>query len=394
LKNKLKYKKRNKFFIGQFKLVSLMSKQSENLGFDINFEQEDSGNSFSNFKEIGIVKKINEFFLMELLDQGPSSMIWEGNYNHSGIFANLGGSIFHFYVENYKWFSEVILHFCSGDISSIYEPSRGHSAFFSKSSLGFLRYTFFNGEEWQTIEKEFKEAGKMIGRICAIFEERRNSSSCFSVGEDRKIHYFYMENCKWMHKKFGEFPCSGDLSAAYDIERQSPTFIYDSYGKLYHYYYEQKEWKFNSKSFTHLCCGIISVVYEKQNKHISVFYEIEDGKIVYYTFMNGWKSEFQQFKHQIIGDLTSIYNEETKHSEVIYRTKCAIEHYFKNESNEWVSNHHIVDCFSKISAIYQPNRKSVEFFFFSYNKQRNYLYCKDGKKYQNLTNLQVKCWNP
>eukprot|EP01080_Neovahlkampfia_damariscottae_P011057 gene11057-3765_t len=306
-----------------------------------------------------------------LIGNGAVSLVWEAQRSHAGMYYSHQGNLCHKYVDNGAWAEEILAKNIYGDVSSVYEPQRSHAAFFYKGQDGYLKYTYFNGSAWATSDC-YQKGGKVGGRICTVFETHRTHSACFFVGEDAKIHYFYVENGAWQYWCFGDAPCTGDLSAVYEPQRNSSAFVYESYGQIQYNYFNGQQWTKDATTFVEPCTGAISIVFEKQRNHTAIFYASK-GDVVYYYVDQMWKCSKNLFQPEVIGDIAVIFNDATQHSELLYVTKGGIQHYFVQNS-AWSSIAHQVDCISTLDAIYQPSRKAAEFFYVSSNGKTNYGY--------------------
>jgi hypothetical protein len=339
----------------------------------------------------GNIKQTNSNLISSLIYQGGStSIVWEAQRNHSAVFSNIGGSIHYYYVDQNGWNSHVVAKDCGGDLSSVYEPQRSHSALFYRGFDGYLKYAYISNGNWN-VSDIYQQAGKVGGRISSYWDDNRKHSACFFVGEDGRVHHYYVENSTWKLESFSDYPCTGDLSAVYEPQRNSPAFVYDSYGQL-HYYYFSNGWQFDRSTFKSPVQGAISAVFEKQRSHTAIYYASDNGDLAYWYVSNGaWQGTTNFFQGAVVGDVQSIFNDSTNHSEVIYSVNGGIQHY-SVQNGAWVSQFHNVDVVSTLSACYQPNRKAIEFFYLSSNQARNYMY-HNGNSFNASTNSMISCWN-
>eukprot|EP01080_Neovahlkampfia_damariscottae_P010981 gene10981-3687_t len=350
-------------------------------------------------------QQTNENLVKSLIRNGSISMAYDEFRKHSVIVFTVNGNVYHYYARDGSWVAEQFPIKCTGDISTVYEKQRQSIAFFCKGEDGYLKYVYlkcdsgliYSTYHW-SVSDCFKAAGKVAGRVCAVYEPNRNHSACFFVGEDKRVHYFYVVNGTWQYQAFGsDVPCTGDLAACYDISKKSSTFAYESYGKLQLYYYEKNSWsRLGSDLFSHPVTGCISIVFEKYRYSTSVFYSTKDSKLVYYFVDSGKWNLKQNFDEPVLGDIKAIWNSDTQHVEVVYLSKGGIQQYYGVYSMisgyYWQKSLHPFDCCSNLDAVFQPNRKHIEFFFISPDSKRNYVYF-NGSKFQLTTNEKALSWD-
>ena len=121
-----------------------------------------------------VVKKI-----IKTLQYGSCSSVYEPQRSFSAVFYNRSGRIVYYYFREGKWSKdEKSFHFCSGDLSSVFENNKGHSALFYRGYDGYLHYQSVENGVWQHDNQSFKEF-KVDGAISTIYETHRNHSGIF-----------------------------------------------------------------------------------------------------------------------------------------------------------------------------------------------------------------------
>ena len=197
-------------------------------------------------------------------------------------------------------------------------------------------------------------------------------------------------------KTFQKFPCVGDLSAVFEENRNhSGLFYHGTDEKIHHWEVVNGKWSHNSSYFSKTYVGgAISAIYNPNRFHSEIFVTCDDGNINYYSFDINWKLQKYLFDQQVAGDLKACFNPISGNPEVIYTSKLGgIQHYFCDIENKWTSISHFEGKpNSPIGITFSDHKKSVEFFYLSYDKSGHY-YCNSGLEYVHETNAFSDCFN-
>eukprot|EP01080_Neovahlkampfia_damariscottae_P001767 gene1767-536_t len=321
-----------------------------------------------------------------LIDKGSLDIIYDPNYLNTSVFCNKDGELIYYFNANGMW-ENYSLGKCSGDISVV---KHKHDIFlFFVDQNNHLNFQKKTQGSWISHKKSF-EKYRVKERISAIFEIQRDHPAVFFKDDNGIIHYAYYES-EWKvdNKSFQNYPCIGDLSAVYEENRNhAGLFYHGENNKIHHWYVEKKKWIHDTTSFSKTNIGgCISAIYNSSRSHSEIFVVSEYSTVIYYSHNVNWKIEDNLFDQEVYGDLQACYNPISGSPEVIYTSKLGgLEHYSFDIENKWKSVSHFESKpFSPIGITFSDHRKSIEFFYMSYDHSGHYYY-NSGLHYIHETN--------
>ena len=128
-----------------------------------------------------------------------------------------------------------------------------------------------------------------------MYSPTRAHSEVFVRGEDRRLHFFYVQGGQWQHDGLGPAgtqALQGDIAAVYSSRagrNHSEAFHVGQNGLLNYSYVENGGWKQDASHFAAAGAihGRIAAVYSEARSHPEVFVRGADGLLHFFYLDNG-----------------------------------------------------------------------------------------------------------